>query len=277
MRAGGVAVLGLWARRAEQARAAAATSGVAGFSGALPEVVREARVIVVAVRDESIAEVARMLLDTGLVGATHVLVHCSGAVSAEQAFASVHNEVAGVATLHPLRAIADGGAAIRELSGTVFGVEGDEVGTREVLALAAAVGARPLLLDEEQMAAYHAAASMASNFLVALMDAAAEVLSGGGVESEAALAALLPLAAGSLANVVQKGPEAGLTGPIRRGDYETVARHLAALPAHLLPMYRALGLRTVQIARRLGGEPGPLDRIAALLGSPANSDAEPGG
>lgn len=266
MRGARVPVLGLWARRPEQARAAAAVAGITGYSAAPPDVLLEADVIVLAVRDDAIEEVANMLIGTGLVTPKHVLVHCSGARPAQEAFASVGTRVAGVATLHPLRAIADAKSAMQSMAGTVFGIEGDEVGRREALALAEAMGARPLPLLAEQMAAYHAAASMASNFLVAIMDSAAEVLTSAGVDATAALAALLPLASGSLANIERNGIEQGLTGPIRRGDYDTVRRHKDVLPERLWPIYQALGARTVEIAQRLDTHTSDdLDRIAALL------------
>lgn len=272
MRAGGVPVLGLWARRADQARAAAAASGVAAYTAAPPDILLEADVVILAVRDDAIGEVAEKLLATGLVTKRHVLVHCSGAVSAAEAFADVLSRVGGVATLHPLRAIADGRADIKSLPGTVFGVEGDEVGRKEAMALASAIGALPLVLEGKQMAAYHAAAAMASNFVVALLDSAAGVLTAAGVEPSAALGALVPLAQGSLANVSEQGTDAGLTGPIRRGDHETVARHIQVLPEKLLPLYRVMGERTLAIARRIGDRSAEdLDRIGTLLAEPVDT------
>lgn len=268
LRLGGVPVLGLWARNPASARTAGTVAGVASFSAAPPDLLLESDAIIVAVRDDAIAEVASTLVGTGLVGARHVLLHCSGAVAASDVFAGVRGALAGVATMHPLRALNDGRSAMRAIAGTVFGIEGDAAGLACARALVQAMAGRPLALEGEQMAAYHAAAAMASNFVVALLDGASSLLASAGVSAEDAAAALVPLARGAIDNVADRGTAAGLTGPIRRGDRATVERHLGALAPspELAALYRALGLQTVALARRSGdAEPGDLDAIEALL------------
>lgn len=271
LRLGGVPVLGLWARKPAAARAAGSSAGVAAFSSAPPDVLLEAEVLILAVRDAVITEVAQMLLGTGLVGKRHVVLHCAGAVSALDALGAVADKVAGIGTMHPLSAIADGKAAMRGLKGTVFGVEGDEVGRATAGKLVGALGGVPMTLDGTQMAGYHAAAAMASNYIVAALDAAAAVLAGTGVPPEQAAAALVPLARGALDNIERRGTTDGLTGPIRRGDAPTIQRHLEALRGkpELVEMYRALARRAVEIAQRIDGRDAPdragLDAIRALL------------
>jgi predicted short-subunit dehydrogenase-like oxidoreductase (DUF2520 family) len=284
MRLGGVPVLGLWARKAPAARAAGAVAGVASFSAAPPDLLLEADAVVLAVRDAVIHDVATMLVATGLITRRHVLLHCSGAISAREAFGSLSASIGGVGTMHPLRAIADGRTAMRTMRGTVFGVEGDDAGRITAEALVRACGGMPLALDGGQMGAYHAAAAMASNFVVALVDAATTVLSRAGVDADAARTALVALAQGSLTNVGERGVDGGLTGPIRRGDLPTVQRHLDALsapdsPPELLAMYRVLGEQTLAIARRVGeARPADLDAIAGVLkASPEVPGGEPGG
>lgn len=277
MRLGGVPVLGLWARKPDRARAAGSIAGVAAFSAAPPDLLLESDVVVLAVRDEAIAEVARTIVATGLITPKHVLVHCSGALAAEDVFADVRGQVGGVAAMHPLRAIADPRTAMRDLRGTVFGIEGDDAGVDMARALVAAVGGRALELSGAQMAAYHSAAAIASNFLVALVDAAAAVLTSAGVNRDEALAALLPLVRGTVANLESEGLPAALTGPIRRGDSVTVARHLkvmASMTPELAALYRVLGRRTLEIARQLGDAPEPsLDEIERLLDETSDSGA----
>ena len=271
LRLGGVPVLGLWARKPPSARAAGSAAGVAAFSSAPPDVLLEAEVVVLAVRDGVIGEVAEMLVGTGLVKKRHVLLHCAGAASAEELLAKVRDKVGGVGTMHPLLAIADGKATMRTLKGTVFGVEGDEKGRSYAGKLVAAIGGIQLALDSTQMAAYHTAAALASNYVVAAIDAAAEVLSAAGVNSTDAVRALIPLAEGALRNISARGTTGGLTGPIRRGDVATIQRHLDALGAKpsLAEIYRALARRAVEIAGRIDGPDAPdragLDAIRALL------------
>lgn len=267
LRRGGVPVMGLWARRPDAARAAARAAGVAGFSSAPPDLLLESDVVLIAVRDAAIAEVAAMLCGTGLITKRHVLLHCSGAVSAGEVLGGVADKVGGVGTLHPLRAIADTSGVATGLRGTVFGIEGDPMALQVAQRLVSAMGGAALPLAREQMAAYHAAAAMASNFVVTLVDAAAQALSAAGMPIEQAVAALVPLAQGALANVVERGAQHGLTGPIRRGDVHTVQRHLAALAVRpeTQELYRALGKATVKLAGSIEGPEAPAaDSLAQI-------------
>ncbi|MGE5184310.1 MAG: Rossmann-like and DUF2520 domain-containing protein [Acidobacteriota bacterium] len=259
LRLGGVPVLGLWARKPQPARAAGAAAGVAAFSSAPPDILLEAEVVILAVRDQVIHEVAQMLVGTGLVNRRHVLLHCAGAASAEELLGGVADRVGGIGTLHPLSAIADGRAAMRALKGTVFGVEGNEAGRRAAEKLVGALSGIVLELRSTQMAAYHAAAALASNYVVALIDVAAQVLATAGVTPEQAAQALIPLAEGALKNIATRGTTAGLTGPVRRGDAATIQRHLDALHTRpdLADIYRALARRAVEIAARIDGPDAP--------------------
>jgi predicted short-subunit dehydrogenase-like oxidoreductase (DUF2520 family) len=189
----------------------------------------------------------------------------------------VTDKVAGIGTLHPLSAIAPGGhffggkGSMHSLKGTVFGVEGDETGRAMATRIVNAIGGVVLSLDGSQMAAYHAAAAMASNYVVAAIDAAAAVLSAAGVGPDQSARALVPLAEGALRNISAHGTTAGLTGPVRRGDAATIQRHLDALRGRpeLAEIYRALARRAVEIAGRIDGPEAPdragLDAIRALL------------
>jgi predicted short-subunit dehydrogenase-like oxidoreductase (DUF2520 family) len=102
----------------------------------------------------------------------------------------------------------------------------------------------PFEIAEEDRAAYHAAATIASNFLFALEESAAALLGATGVTEPRT--ALAPLVLASAANWAEQGA-AALTGPIARGDEETIASHLDALAERapdLLELYRALAART---------------------------------
>ncbi len=266
LRKGGVPVLGLWARRPDAARAAARAAGVAGFSSAPPDLLLESDVVILAVKDAAIAEVAAVLCGTGLITTRHVLLHCSGALPAGEVLGEVADKVGGIGTLHPLRAIAaSGDAGEASLRGAVFGIEGDATAQQVARRLVTAMGGAALPLAREQMAAYHAAAAMASNYVVALLDAAAQALAASGMPVDQAVAALVPLAQGALANVAEHGARRGLTGPIRRGDVQTVERHLAALAVRpeTAELYRALGRATVNLAESIE-EPPPAESLARI-------------
>jgi predicted short-subunit dehydrogenase-like oxidoreductase (DUF2520 family) len=194
------------------------------------------------VPDSAIASLATQIASAGpprLVG------HTSGATSLA-ALAACAERGAATFSLHPLQTVPD---AHTDLTGAPCAVTGsDSDALTFARELAEQLGMRPFDLADEQRAAYHAAAAIASNFLVALETSAAQLLERAGVAD--ARDKLAPLVLRSAANWAERG-EAALTGPIARGDNATVARHLEALnevAPELVAMYEALAERARQIA-----------------------------
>ena len=137
---------------------------------------------------------------------------------------------------------------------------------RSLRALARAIGARPKRVEDSQRALYHAAAVFASNYVDALLSEAVKVLRAAGWTEKEAIAGLVPLSEGTLANVRERGPVQALTGPIRRGDVETVKRHLQALDRlELGAEYRMLGEIALEIAKEAGLEPAAAGRMQRAL------------
>lgn len=165
-----------------------------------------------------------------------VVAHLAGSLGLD--VLAPHPRTAG---LHPLVAMpdADVGAA-RLAAGAWFGVAGDPLAQRAVEDL----GGRWFPVADADRAAYHAAAVVASNHLVALMGQVERIAESVGVPGEA----YLDLARGSLDNVAHLGARAALTGPVVRGDWETVARHLAALPPAERETYRAMAAAARKLA-----------------------------
>lgn len=190
------------------------------------------------------------------------LGHTSGATPLS-ALSSASDRGVQTFSLHPLQTIPDGGAT---LTGAPCAVSGDsEDALALARALALALGMRPFEVREEGRAAYHAAACMASNFLVALEESAAGLMAAAGVEDPREL--LSPLVLQTAANWSERGGSA-LTGPIARGDRATVDRHqeaLAVLAPELAELYRALAARTADLAARNRGG-GATGREVALSG-----------
>lgn len=140
--------------------------------------------------------------------------------------------------------------------------------------LARDLGGRPRRVPDDQRALYHVAAVLASNLVLGLIATAATVLEAIDWSREDAVAALQPLLAGVVENIATHGLEGALIGPIRRGDPDTVRRHLAELEAHGLEdparVYRILGRATLELALASGLDPAKGSQILeALTGPPA--------
>lgn len=169
--------------------------------------------------------------------ASTVVAHCAGSLGLDALGA--HPRVASV---HPLVSLPDATTGAQRLRGAWFAVAGDPVAGRVVDAL----DGRPVQVDDDQRARYHAAAAVASNHLVALMGQVERIAASTGVPLEA----FLDLARGSLDNVAAVGPADALTGPVARGDWDTVARHVAAVPERERSAYLALAAAAALLSGR---------------------------
>lgn len=197
------------------------------------------------------------------------VVHCAGAHPA--ALLAVAPAQSGA--FHPLAAFprTTTPPQTNRFAGRVVAVDGAPGVIAGLRALAVRLGAQALIVPPAARPAYHLAASLASNALVALIANATDVWATAGLDPDLALPALLPLVASTHANLEQVGLPTALTGPIARGDVSTVARHLAVLAsdptlAPVTAIYRLLGQRAVALARAQGhAAPAALDEIDGLL------------
>jgi predicted short-subunit dehydrogenase-like oxidoreductase (DUF2520 family) len=193
----------------------------------------DATVVLLAVPDAEIARAAAAIGPGPLVG------HCSGATTLEplrphEAF-----------SLHPLLPVT---ADTTSLAGAGCAVAGStERALAVATALAERLGMTPAHVDDADRVAYHAAASLASNYLTTLQDAAERLAASAGVER----ALLVPLVRAAVDNWARLGAAEALTGPIARGDEETVARQRAAVAERapdLLGLWDALTDSTRELA-----------------------------
>lgn len=129
--------------------------------------------------------------------------------------------------------------------------------------LARNLAARPRRVRDGERVAYHAAAVYASNFVDVVIAEAVEQLEAIGWTADEATSALLPLVEGAVENIRRRGPVQALTGPIRRGDADTVTRHLQVVDNR--DLYRMLGLVALEIAQEAGLDPAAAERTRRAL------------
>jgi predicted short-subunit dehydrogenase-like oxidoreductase (DUF2520 family) len=219
---------------------------LAGRTEAL-EACRSAEVALLCVPDSQITRAAEAI--AAAVPPLRFVGHVSGATGLD-ALAPCTERGAAPFAIHPLQTVPDAEA---ELAGAPCAIAATEPAAESLArAFAERLGMRPFAVPEEHRAAYHAAAVIASNFLVALEQSAAELLERAGIDD--ARERLAPLVLRAASNWAERGP-AALTGPIARGDADTVARHLEAideLAPELRPLYKALAERTAALAVKDG-------------------------
>jgi predicted short-subunit dehydrogenase-like oxidoreductase (DUF2520 family) len=216
---------------------------------------REASVIFLTVQDRYIAPLCEQLVVAGAISSGQMVVHVSGSLTSE-VLQPAAEQGAKVFSLHPLQSIADPAAALRVLPGSYFCFEGDEAAYSLAGRLVAALEGRLLRIAAADKPLYHAAAVVASNFFIALESLAISMLEQIGIGEEDAREMLLPLIHGSLENLALKGPVDALTGPIVRGDHQTIAGHLQVLEQKMptqVEMYKSLVRLNVELAARKSG------------------------
>ncbi|MBA2254455.1 MAG: DUF2520 domain-containing protein [Chloroflexi bacterium] len=230
------------ARRANFARLIPAARP---FSEA-PAVLDEADLVLLTVPDDAVAAVtAKLRLYGG-----QALVHTSGLLPASVLEPALAAGARGGA-FHPLVAFADLERAVASLVGATVAVDAEPPLLGVLGEMAEAIGAQPVRIGGGGRAAYHAAAMLAAGGFVGLLHAIAEVGRGAGLDEAGSLAIYAPLIRQSLANAESLGIDAALTGPVVRGDEQTIRAHLDALrrlAPGALRLYRAAAAREVEIA-----------------------------
>jgi predicted short-subunit dehydrogenase-like oxidoreductase (DUF2520 family) len=223
------------------------------------------RVILIATPDDEIAAVAQNLARIGaeeLRG--KVALHTSGAMDA-RVLDPVKACGAAVGSLHPLQSFS--GAAVPSLEGKVFAVEGEALAVRTARQIARSLGGSPVRIAGEKKILYHAAAAMAAGHVLAVGEAAAQLLVSLGMRRSEAVRALLALTRQVLENLEQLGPRTAWTGPLSRGDYKIVEAHLEALqqsPDEFVQAYEVLNRLAARVlSQNAAGMLAELEKISS--------------
>lgn len=200
------------------------------------------------------------------------ILHTSGALSSKILASLSSTLYCQVGSLHPLVSVNFTDPASATFDGAYFCVEGEKMAVSYAEGIIRELGAHSVRIKTDRKALYHAAAVMASPHLTALFDLAVELLIESGVKQEDAQKMFLPLVESTVKNLRTSDPAGALTGTFARGDVETVKHHLKALtkgnpklPAEALEIYKLLGLRSLELAKKRGLDPTKISEITKLL------------
>lgn len=215
---------------------------------------RSGDIIFITTSDDLIQTTCEDIAANGGFDANDTVFHMSGALGLDALGGAAHYG-ARTGSIHPMQTFPDVDAAVGALPGTVFGVtaKGETLALAEEIVFA--LGGEPFLISDEDKPIYHAAACAISNFLVALVHYGEALYGEIGIPKETADKAFLPLIRTTVNNIEKKGTAASLTGPIARGDADTVRRHLQAMEGAApwaVSLYRELGAYTIKVAAEKG-------------------------
>jgi len=241
-------VTGYFSRSDHSARTASMKTGTRFFEN-ISDLVAKSEGIFITTNDDQIETACRQLADSVITLKGMFVAHMSGALSSE-VLESAHKKGAVTFSLHPLQAFADVDKSVTDLKNTYFGIEGQE--RLEILEEILKQTGNPFLrLLPEQKTRYHIIACVVSNYLVALIDYGVEMFGSMGIDTDKGLQALMPMIKGTVENIAQLGLEEALTGPIARGDLQTIEKQLGIFGAEEIKQadtYRFLNKLTLDLA-----------------------------
>ncbi len=223
--------------------------------------VQTADLVFITTPDREISQVSAGIASEGGYRSGQIVVHTSGAHPAAQLLGATEAG-AKVLSFHPLQSFAEVEGAMQNLPGSFFALEGDEDAVNLGRKIVEDLSGKSFVIQARDKVLYHAAACIASNYLVSVMHLATGLYQNFGLSREEAFEALFPLVRGTVENIHREGPVQALTGPVARGDVPTIEGHMKALnavSAQEKELYRQLGNYTVQV----GLEKGTIDAAQA--------------
>jgi predicted short-subunit dehydrogenase-like oxidoreductase (DUF2520 family) len=239
----GANIVGYHSGSLESASVAAEFTGTESF-GEPEALVKAADLLFLTVPDDEVGKVWESLKGLDLKG--KIFCHTSGSMSSE-VFVGAKGKGVYAASLHPLMAIPDKFNSYYLLPEAFFTVEGDQEAASFLTELIGSIGNRIHPIDKSQKILYHLAASIVSNFSVALGRMGEELFRSIGLSE--ALKGLFGLMLNNAKSIFELGPEKALTGPVERGDVGTLKAHLAALRGDDKTLYKLLAKKLIETAK----------------------------
>jgi len=230
------------------ARIAVRKIGAGTAYGVATRQILSAEVVLITTPDDAIAHVAADLATLGgKEWRGKIVLHTSGALD-HRVLAPLADCGAFTGSLHPLQTFS--GRAIPELEGVVIAIEGHRAALRMARKIVRALAGIPVTLRGREKPAYHAAGTLVAGNALALVEAATLILMSIGFTRRQSNRSLLPLMRQMLVNFERFGPRLAWTGPLSRGDYETIARHreaLRSMPREFSDAYLALSMLAARV------------------------------
>lgn len=242
----GISVTGYFDTVKESASSAAAFTDSSVFANPA-ELVAASSLLFLTTPDSMILPAWEEIRSFPLAG--KIICHCSGALPSD-AFSGIGDTNASGCSLHPMLPFSDRYTSYEQLKHAFFTIEGQEAAVQAVSELFTGLGNTVCRIQGSYKPKYHAAASILSNQVVAVLDTGYRLLEECGFSREDARTATKELVIQNIENILLQDCVAALTGPIERNDIRTVQKHLDCLPPEDQKMYQTLGLKLVHLARK---------------------------
>lgn len=253
-------VTGYYSFMKEDARWAAQFTGSQLFQSA-DEVAAASDAIIISTPDGAVKDVWDALDKEKING--RIICHLSGSLSSD-VFSGIGDYGAYPISIHPMFAFSDKESVYRQLHHVSFTLEGHEKAVAAWQKVFEALGNAALPIDKSVKTKYHAAASLLSNHVIAVLETGYELLMDCGFTKEEARSFSQVLVKDNVRHVIENGSVNALTGPIERADAETVRKHLSVLSEEQKRLYRICGEKLLWLAKQKNPER-DYDKINELL------------
>jgi len=269
LQAAGYSLAGISAQHMASAEQAAGIVGTKNFSTNSSDISGTADIVFITTPDGVIEDVCSRLAKDNGFKKDAVVLHCSGA-HPSTILSPARESGAHIGSMHPLQSFSADSSG-NTFNGIVISVEGDEKAVTIASQIADDLEANCLTIKTDNKILYHAAAVVACNYLVTLQNAAFKLMEEAGITEKDVFTVLYPLISGTLSNIEKSGTVKSLTGPIARGDIETITRHIQGIQdktPQILNLYKVMGLYTIDVAKAGGTlSDEKAEELTRLLGS----------
>jgi predicted short-subunit dehydrogenase-like oxidoreductase (DUF2520 family) len=204
-----------------------------------------ADITLIAVPDNHIQHIVDILHQLSFTMTQGVIFHCSGAISS-----SIFSKLpVSPLSIHPIKSFASPEIGIQAFSGSLCTYEGDKHAVDILIPVFSAIGARCIPISSKNKSLYHASCVMACNYLITLADIAQNCFIESGLNKKNAFEAVTQLMSDALINLIStQETKHALTGPLQRGDHETIDQHINAIQdPEILEIYQLLGQATLKL------------------------------
>lgn len=245
---------GFSSRTLTSAEKAARLAGIDRF-GTIPwEITASADIVFITTPDDAIGETCKEIAENNGFKEQAIVLHCSGSLPST-ILAVPDSLPVSTGSMHPLQSFATVTKGVNPFSGINVAVEGKTIAVEKAKEIATDLHANSFTIKTDAKTLYHASAVVASNYLVTLQGMAFKLIEAAGISPDDAYSVLGPLIEGTVSNIKKTGIADALTGPIVRGDVETVRTHIQSINAktpEFTHLYKTLGLYTLTVAEERG-------------------------
>lgn len=242
----GVELVGYYDKNDAAAKEAAEFTKTAFYED-LQKLADDSEMIFITTVDTQIVPVWEQLKELPLKN--QIICHCSGALSSDS-FSGTENMEVSCCSVHPMLPFSSRFSSYEQLNHAFFTVEGQNRAAEVITGLLTSLGNEVCRIQADAKPKYHAAASMLSNQVIAVLDSGYRLLEECGFSRKKAVQATAALVCGNVENVIAQDCSSALTGPVERNDVSTVEKHLASLDEDTAELYLVLAKQLVRIAQK---------------------------